>query len=318
MQSDHPQSQRSGPNQQNLLSHNTWEHARFDFEIEQQTSQPDSSAQTFSPVSPVEESRSDPHPISTSYSPRSIPAHTSAGYAAVPMSDPASEYRNLPQNGPTMSANRSSEKLVKRSSYQKWSQIAMKPRFGWWWEAGGLLLASICMSLIIAILSYMDQKPLIDWKLPIQPNSLVAVFSTIAKSALLVPIADCLGQLKWVYFESVNARNLSQIQVFDEASRGPWGAFVFLSKLRRRSIPLLASLAAITTILLLAFEPFAQQVIEYPSRDDWTMEEGGSVSASISFPAGENSTGWLKPSSGKSSTMTLQCLEKKTHLRTDC
>ena len=64
------------------------------------------------------------------------------------------------------------------------------------------------MTLILAILFTMDGKPMRDWKLPIQPNSLIAVSSTIAKSALLVPLAECIGQLKWIYFHTPN-RSLS-------------------------------------------------------------------------------------------------------------
>jgi hypothetical protein len=97
---------------------------------------------------------------------------------------------------------------------------------GWWWEAGAMLLAIGCISSIVAILFYMDGKPLLDWKMPIQPNSLVAIFSTVGKSALLCAVSEGLGQLKWLYFEEPRA--LSQMENFDQASRGPWGAFTFL------------------------------------------------------------------------------------------
>jgi hypothetical protein len=50
------------------------------------------------------------------------------------------------------------------------------------------------------------------------------------------------------------------MQIFDGASRGPWGAFVFLW--RARGTALLATLGAIITILMLGFEPFTQQIIE--------------------------------------------------------
>jgi len=69
-------------------------------------------------------------------------------------------------------------------------------RYGWWWEVSSILVALSCTTVIIIILAFVDQKPIASWRLPIQPNSLVSIFSTIAKSALLVSVAECLGQLK--------------------------------------------------------------------------------------------------------------------------
>lgn len=72
--------------------------------------------------------------------------------------------------------------------------------FGWWWEVLSAILAVLRTAHMTAILLAMDNRPLHDWKLSfIQPNSLVSVFSTIAKSPLLVPLAEGLGQLKWIY-----------------------------------------------------------------------------------------------------------------------
>jgi hypothetical protein len=134
--------------------------------------------------------------------------------------------------------------------------------FEWRWELGSMLVSIVCVSLTATILGYMDGKPTRMWKLPIQPNSLVAVFSTIAKSALLVPIAEGMGQLKWDFF--ARPGRIVHMQTFDEASRGPWGATVLLWKVRLAS--LLAAFGSIITILLLAFEPFTQQVIDFNTR----------------------------------------------------
>ncbi|KAF1992766.1 hypothetical protein P154DRAFT_391006, partial [Amniculicola lignicola CBS 123094] len=92
----------------------------------------------------------------------------------------------------------------------------------WWWETGAVLVSMTFLSLIIAIMFSVDGKPLSKWKLPIQPSALVAVFSAVVKSSLLVPIAGCIGQLKWAYFEK--PARLSHMEAFDEATRGPWGS----------------------------------------------------------------------------------------------
>jgi hypothetical protein len=153
------------------------------------------------------------------------------------------------------------EKSKKSRPKKKSGRRLCRLHLGWWWELGSACVATICTALIVAILVDMDGKPLANWRFHtnlIQPNSLVAVFSTLAKSSLLYPIAECLGQLKWSYFEKRSSGTLNQLQHFDWASRGPWGAARLLWDVKWRAV--LASLGAIVTVLLLAFEPFAQQV----------------------------------------------------------
>lgn len=142
-----------------------------------------------------------------------------------------------------------------------------------------MLLAIGCISSIVAILFYMNGKTLLDWKLPIQPNSLVAIFSTVGKSALLFAVSEGLGQLKWLYFEEPRA--LSQMENFDQASRGPWGAFTFLWHTRGTAI--LASMGAFATVLMLAFEPITQQVIEFSTRVSIQSNQTGWYSTAYSW-----------------------------------
>jgi hypothetical protein len=148
---------------------------------------------------------------------------------------------------------------------------------GWWWEFASALLSVVCTSLIVAILFSVDNKPIEDWKLPIQPNSLVAVFSTIAKSAVLFPLAECIGQLKWHHFDDLSAKSLEQMQAFDAATRGPWGAATFTW--RTRGTAMLASMGTIITVLLLALEPFTQQILAFSSRNVLLHNETASVLA---------------------------------------
>jgi hypothetical protein len=130
--------------------------------------------------------------------------------------------------------------------------------FGWWWETASVILSIACTAGIVGLLAHVDDKPLTHWKITGKkptPNVLVAILSTVAKSALLFPLAECLGQLKWTYFEK-RARPVNHLQVFDGATRGPWGSFLFLLEVRGKAI--LASLGAIVTILALSFDPFTQ------------------------------------------------------------
>lgn len=128
-----------------------------------------------------------------------------------------------------------------------------------------MIVSLTCFTLLIAILVAMDGKPLQDWRLPIQINSLISVFATVARSALLLILAEGLSQLKWNHLEA-SGGTLDQLQTFDSASRGPWGSFVFTAKIRKANFRVLATIGAALTVLATAFEPFAQQVIEFPSR----------------------------------------------------
>ncbi|KAI0190742.1 hypothetical protein EV127DRAFT_364920 [Xylaria flabelliformis] len=134
----------------------------------------------------------------------------------------------------------------------------------WWWEIGAVVLSTTSLIVLFILLFYSNGQPLQSWPLPIQPNSLIAVLTTIAKTSMMVPVASCLSQLKWRHF-MYRPRPLDQFQVIDDASRGPWGSFVFLirgSKIRT-FLPL--SLAFITVVGL-GFEPSAQQILDFPER----------------------------------------------------
>ncbi|KAF2006096.1 hypothetical protein P154DRAFT_456854 [Amniculicola lignicola CBS 123094] len=142
--------------------------------------------------------------------------------------------------------------------------------FGWWWEVGAASLSLISTVLAVAILAIMKDRPLSEWHLPLQISSSIAVLSTFSRSALLLVLAEGLSQLKWNTFEK-KSLSLNQLQVFDDASRGPWGAFVFFFKSRKtfRAVPTTSAVAAtgaFLTVIGLAFEPFTQQIIAFELR----------------------------------------------------
>ncbi|KAI8632193.1 hypothetical protein F5Y19DRAFT_492070 [Xylariaceae sp. FL1651] len=135
--------------------------------------------------------------------------------------------------------------------------------YDWGWEFGSAIVSIASTVAIIVILSVENGKALSEWRFPIAPNSLVSVFSTIAKSALLVSVASCLSQLKWIYFGSSH-RPLHHFELFEDASRGPWGSVVLSWVVHIRAK--LALFGSIVTIVALALEPFTQQILAFPSR----------------------------------------------------
>ncbi|ROV93641.1 hypothetical protein VMCG_08100 [Cytospora schulzeri] len=109
----------------------------------------------------------------------------------------------------------------------------------WTFEIVSLLFAIAAVASIIAILAYFDNKPLPSWPYKITLNALIAVLTTLANSAMAVPLSSGIGQLKWERFKTGYAP-LTDMEVLDEASRG-----------------------AIAVIVALFLSPFAQQIATY-------------------------------------------------------
>jgi hypothetical protein len=154
----------------------------------------------------------------------------------------------------------------------------------WLYEIAALSFSAGCLVTLAVMLGIYDgrQTPRLPYNITL--NALISVLSTAAKSSLLFAVAGTLGQIKWAWF--TESRELSDMQTFDGATRGPWGALVLLCS---RSIRPLASLGAVITILALAYDPFLQQLVRYPViyesvwSDYATTKKSGSLSATSNF-----------------------------------
>ena len=128
----------------------------------------------------------------------------------------------------------------------------------WLPEIASFLFALLALVAIVILLAARKDKPLPNWPSVLNINSLVAIFSSISKAALLLSISGCIGELKWIWF--AKPQRVSDFDRFDSASKGPWGALLLLFK---RPGNICASLGAFITILTLAIDPFAQQVLQF-------------------------------------------------------
>lgn len=160
------------------------------------------------------------------------------------------------------------------------TQAKAKISWWWWWEIGGALLSIICVGLVLVVLFEASDIALAAWPLWIQPNSLIAVFTTVGKSAMMVPIASCISQLKWRHFE-LRANRLSHLQVLDEASRGPWGSLMLLFDFRMSAR--IAQALAVISLLSLGFDPSAQQILDFPTREIRLTNTSASVGVASSY-----------------------------------
>ncbi|KAI0390984.1 hypothetical protein F5Y17DRAFT_442346 [Xylariaceae sp. FL0594] len=147
----------------------------------------------------------------------------------------------------------------------------------WWWEICALVLAMGATVGIAVYLKILDDRPLREWYPSIQPNSLLAILTTVQKAALMVPVASGLSQLKWHHFTDSGAppRRLGDLQLFDGASRGPWGSLLFLLQVptRNKRGPIVAVGLALLTILALGIDPSAQQLLYFPIQQTEITDE---------------------------------------------
>ena len=182
-----------------------------------------------------------------------------------------------------------------------------------WWlgELLGWLLSFLALATLIAVLAIHDQKPSSRWQLGITLNAIISVCAIIAQTTMLIPVAQGISQLKWHWFHRRHA--LSTMQLFDDASRGPWGALRLLLSTRAllvqyystksksqltepnadRSARHLSSLGALIAILALTIEPFIQQVVSYPFRR--VRIGDASVNCVHSYNITGQKTGWGPP-----------------------
>ena len=153
----------------------------------------------------------------------------------------------------------------------------------WWlWELVSWAIGTVCMVAIAIVMAMFNSHPLpARWPGGISLNAYISILSGAAKVMMAVPLEAALGQLKWLWFGSETPRQILDLERFDNASKGAWGALTLLisgsgryvqSSLMNchstnRMVPRsLTFLGAAITILSLALDPFFQQVISYPQR----------------------------------------------------
>ncbi|TLS28046.1 hypothetical protein PpBr36_01641, partial [Pyricularia pennisetigena] len=143
----------------------------------------------------------------------------------------------------------------------KWAYMTQD---GWLIETVSLVFSLLCVIGLVVILVLIQGRKVDEWPVILTPNTFVSLLSTLSKAALLVPVANSIGQLKWLHFEQGRPRRLVDLEVFDGATRGPAGALSLLWNGSTRSS--VAVLGSVITILALLADPFSQQAINITSQ----------------------------------------------------
>ncbi|KAK4507118.1 hypothetical protein PRZ48_000852 [Zasmidium cellare] len=182
----------------------------------------------------------------------------------------------------------------------------------WWPELFGALLSILLLAAIIIFLAKIDGSKLDDWHLAwqIKPPTIVSILVTLCRITLAFYIAEGIGQLKWVFFEQ-RPHQLSDFDEFDEATRGPWGATCFIWKINRRAF--VATFGAVMAVLVLAMDPFSQQVLYYAPRVSMITDDVATLPAADFYDSGalyaafsiDNSTASFDPAPDPSSSSVV-------------
>lgn len=96
----------------------------------------------------------------------------------------------------------------------------------WGLEILSFLAATILLVAIIILLAIFDNKILPQWYLGITLNTILSILSGLFQWSLMIPVIQCIGQLKWLWFAQ-SKRPLSEFAKF-EASSTPLGALSLL------------------------------------------------------------------------------------------
>ena len=96
----------------------------------------------------------------------------------------------------------------------------------WRWELFTWALGTLAMSLILALLCVYKDKSITSWKSKVQISVVVAIFSQLAQSALIVSVSATIGQAKWSTIQE--RRSTIDVERVDEAMRGPEGSMKML------------------------------------------------------------------------------------------
>ena len=148
-----------------------------------------------------------------------------------------------------------------RFSSRSTTGFSRRPQFflNWWLELGSCFMSIAALIALFGTVFAYKNKPAPDWPTWLSLNTIVAIYIVFLKAGVLLVTAEGLGQLKWSWF--LKDRPLIDLAKYDDATRGPAGALKLLWKLRMHHM--LASCGAMITVLALAVDPFAQQIIKY-------------------------------------------------------
>lgn len=110
--------------------------------------------------------------------------------------------------------------------------------YGWWTvELLAFVVSLASLIAMIVLLRHYNGRSQLDWPHNITLNSVLSWCTTLFKASLLVPVAACFGQSSWAHYRS-GSRPLTDLAIYESASRGPMGSIQLLWYFKAKCVPL--------------------------------------------------------------------------------
>lgn len=103
----------------------------------------------------------------------------------------------------------------------------------WMIEVISCLISFLCLGLIILLfLAYDGKKQETQGIYSGLPTTTANVLVTLMRTAMVLPVGTALAQLQWSWFTT--EQQLADMETFADATRGPFGSMILLSKMTQR------------------------------------------------------------------------------------
>jgi len=122
------------------------------------------------------------------------------------------------------------ERQASRSWTTPWRNILNRI---WFTEFVAVIVAFVFLVLVFCVLAVFNAKPIDETGTSIWSSLPISILNFLVSSmrtAMLVPVASAVAQLKWTWFRRY--RTLADIEVYDDATRGVVGSVMMLTKRR--------------------------------------------------------------------------------------
>ncbi|KAI0803535.1 hypothetical protein GGR55DRAFT_387037 [Xylaria sp. FL0064] len=214
-------------------------------------------------------------------------------YSAYPDASPNFSSHHRGWSGSTVSTHISSGKpFLSSSSSSIKKSFTLTSSASWIPEIIAVTVALGAVGSIMGVLAKFNGHALPEWPYYITLNALIAVLAAVTTAAMNISLQNSMSQLKWIRFKESRTR-LSDMEAFDEASCGTWGAVKLLFTFRGGW---LGSFGALVSIIVLFLGPFAQQIATYQTREVESLESA-SISRALNYtgalPGKTSSTGFV-------------------------
>lgn len=103
----------------------------------------------------------------------------------------------------------------------------------WMIEVVSSFISFLCLALIALVFwTYDGKKQELQGIYSGLPSATINILITIMRTAMILPVGTALAQLQWSWFKT--EQQLADMETFADATRGPFGSLILLSKMTQR------------------------------------------------------------------------------------